>query len=192
MAAKNPKLLINLDLLKPQSNPEKLPVKFFRWLFSSGRFIFIFVEALVLIVFIVRFKFDAELADKKDAIDKEAVFIQSLKPYEILIRQTQAKLSTIQAFRTSTPDYTGILKKIADQTPAGVKLSTINLTKNVSKVSLSINGQAQTNSDLAAFLGGLKESSFDQVAIASVGLEEGFIHFVINANASVQGAGKNL
>lgn len=193
MPAKNSKLLIRLDLLKPQSSPEKLPVKFFRWLFSSGRLVFIFVEALVLLAFIARFKFDADLAAKKETIDQEISFIQSLKPYEILIRQTQSKLSTIDTYRTNATDYTKILKGIADQTPAGVKILTLNLTKTTGKVTVSINAEAQTNNDLSSFLAGLKEGGFTQVTLASVGLEEGLTRFVINADsANTNTAGKNL
>ena len=62
---------INLDLLRPQSSPEKLFSRLLRWLLSTGRYIFIFVEALVLIVFISRFKLDDDLASKKEAIEQQ-------------------------------------------------------------------------------------------------------------------------
>ncbi len=193
MPAKNSKLLIRLDLLKPQSSPEKLPLKFLRWLFSSGRLVFIFVEALVLLAFIARFKFDADLAAKKETIDQEISFIQSLKPYEILIKQTQAKLSTIDTFHTNTTDYTKILKGVADQTPSGVKILTLSLTKNTGKITVSINAEAQNNNDLSSFLAGLKEGGFSQVTLTSIGLEQGLTRFVINADSvATNTVGKNL
>lgn len=189
MPAKNPRLLIRLDLLKPQSNPEKLPVKLLRWLLSSGRFIFIFVEALVLVAFITRFKLDADLANKKEAIELEIPFIQSLKSYEILIRQTQLKLSTIASFRADSLDYPQILKTIADQTPLGMKIISINLKKEVSKITISISAQAQSNNDLSTFLTGLKEQGFQNVTLASVGLEQGLIRFAVNADATTKSTG---
>src|SRR3989344_1083063 len=107
------KIAITLDLLKPQSNPQKIPIKILHWLLSTGRYIFIFVEIIVLAAFFARFKLDADLAAKKDIIEEQIPYIESLKSYEILIRQTQLKLSTIKAFYATQPDYTQILKKIA-------------------------------------------------------------------------------
>src|SRR3989338_10870849 len=102
--SKSPKLVINLDLLKPQSNPDKLPTKLFHWLLYSGRYIFVFVEALVLIAFAARFKLDADLAAKKEAIEEKIPYIENLRPYEILIRETQLKLSTIDSVRRNSLD----------------------------------------------------------------------------------------
>lgn len=189
----NPKLAIHLDLLHPQSNPEKIPVKLIRWLLSTGRYIFVFVEALVLIAFISRFKLDADLAAKKEAIEQQIPYIESLKPYELLIRATQLKLSTIDGFQTNHPDYPLILKKIADQTPAGVKLVSLNLSKGVDKVTIQMNAQAQNNHDLAQFIGGLKSDGFfSDINLASVGLEQGVIRFNVTSSASTREKGKSL
>lgn len=194
MPAKTQKLLIHLDLLRPQSSPEKLPVKFFKLFLSSGRYILIFVEALVLMAFIIRFKLDADLANRKEAIEQEVPFIESLKPYEILIRQTQLKLSTIASFHTDSFDYPQILKKIADQTPLGIKIISINLKKDVGKILVTISAQAQTNSELSNFITGLKKiESFSQVTISSLGLEQNVIRSVINVEVTTQkGAAKSL
>ena len=162
--SKSPKLAINLDLLKPQSNPEKIFVKLLRWLLSIGRYIFIFVEALVLLAFIARFKLDADLQSKKEAIEQQIPFIESLKPFEILIRQTQLKLTTINSFRSTYPDYSVALKKIADQTPAGVKITSLNLENGVAQVSIHLAGQAKNNNDLATFLAGLKQDQFFKIS----------------------------
>lgn len=187
MPKPNPKLAIHLDLLKPQSSPEKLPVKFLRLFLSSGRYILIFVEALVLVAFVIRFKLDADLANKKEAIEQEIPFIESLKPYEILIRQTQLKLSTIAAFHSDWADYPQILKSIADQTPFGIKIISINIKKDVGKITIAINAQAQTNSDLSNFITGLKTNGyFSQVTLVSLGLEQGVIRFVANAEVITQ------
>ncbi len=187
-----PKLAIHLDLLKPQSNPEKNPVILLRWLLSSGRYIFIFVEAVVLIVFVARFKLDADLASKKDAIEQQIPYIESLRPFEIILRQTQLKLSTIATFRKNYADYPQILKKIADQTPAGVKLSNLNLENNGVQVTIHLNGVAQNNNDLGVFLGGLKQNSFfSDVTINSIGFEKGSLIFSLSAQAKLADSGGN-
>lgn len=189
---KNPKLAIRLDLLKPQSSPEKMPVKLLRWLLSTGRYIFIFVEGLVLIAFLTRFKLDADLEQNKETIEGQIPFIESLKPYEILIRQTQLKLSTIESVRNSSPNFGQILKAISGQTPQGVKLSSINMEGRVGKVTIQMNGQAQTNIDLSSFLAGLKnESIFTNVNLASIGMEQNLLRFTISFNTQA-GGGSSL
>lgn len=184
------KLAIKLDLLRPQSNPEKLPLKFFRWLLSSGRYIFVFVEALVLIAFGARFKLDADLQSKKEAIEEQIPYIESLKPYEILIRQTQLKLSTIGNTKRDSLDWSKVFKDIADQTPLSVKIISINIEKSIGSADIKIIGQTQNNADLISFIMGLKESnSFSNVNLANIGLEQEIIKFTIDASVKSTGPG---
>lgn len=184
MPKKNIKLGINLDLLKPQSNPEKLPLRLFRWLLSTGRYLFIVVEAIVLLAFITRFKLDADLASKKEAIEQQIPYIESLKSYEVLIRQTQLKISTITSARSDLVDYPVILKKIADQTPTGVKIIGLNMEKGIGKVSFTMNAQAQNNNDVTSFVEGLKQdSSLSDIDLTSIGLEQGLIHFTLTGTS---------
>lgn len=183
-------LTIHLDLLRPQSNTEKLAVRLIRWLLSTGRFIFVFVEALVLVAFIARFKLDADLASKKEAIEEQIPYIEALKPYEILIRQTQLKLSTIETVKTNSADFATILQKIARQTPGGVKITIINLTKNIDRATIHITAQSETNSNLTDFITGLKEEEdFIDVNLASVSLEQNSLHFTIDLLAKLTKTG---
>ena len=188
MAKKLPKLGIHLNLLKPQSNPEKIFVKLIRWLLSTGRYIFIFVEALVLLAFFARFKLDADLATKKEAIDQQIPYIESLKPYEILIRQTQFKLSAIETTKANSPDFSSALKKIANQIPTSVKINSINLEKNTASVIIHISGQSENNNGLTIFTQGLKQDqSFSNINISSISFEKGLIHFSISASYNQTG-----
>ena len=180
------KLSINLNLLKPQSNPEKILVKLIHWLLSSGRYIFVLVEAVVLIAFGARFKLDADLASKKEAIEEQIPYIESLRPYEILIRNTQLKLATIDNIKKNSANLAEILKKIADQVPASVKINTIRTEKNIGSTTLHITGQTQVNSEITNFVSGLKsDPSFSNVTVASLGLEENTIKFSIDLAAKI-------
>lgn len=185
-----PKLAINLNLLKPQSNPEKLPIKLTHWLLSSGRYLFVLVNAIVLIAFGARFKLDEDLDNKKTAIEEQIPYIESLKPYEILIRETQLKLSTIDTVKKSSLDWSVIFKKIADQTPTSVKLVGISIKKDVGAATINIAGQTQVSSDLTSFITGLKgDDAFSGVNLVSVELEQGVIKFTIDASAKLGGSG---
>lgn len=186
-ATKIPKLSIHLDLLHPQSNPEKITSRLLRWLLSSGRYIFIFVEGLVLIAFLSRFKLDGDLAEKKDTIEQLVPYIQSLKQYEIAARDLQLKLSSINSLVSQQPDYSQILKTVASKTPTGVKISSLNLTKDISKSKVQINAQAQNNNDLVTFVSALKQAlNFSDVNLISISLEQNIISFSITLNANSQ------
>lgn len=183
MAKNLPKLSINLNLLKPQGSPEKIFTRLIKWLLSTGRFIFIFVEALVLIAFIARFKLDADISSKKEAIEQQIPYIESLKAYEILIRQTQLKLATIDSAKNDSADFAQSLKKISSLLPQSIKITSISLSKNVGLIQLQIGGQAQNNNELTAFFQSLKlDSNFSSVNFASVGFENNSITFSITAN----------
>ena len=186
-AKKVPHPTIHLDLLHPQSNPEKITSKLIRWLLTSGRYIFVFVEALVLVAFLSRFKLDADLAEKKDAIEQLVPYIQSLKKYEVIIREFQLRLSTMSSLLASIPNYTQVLTSIAGYTPQGVKLSSLNLTKNVGKLIVQINAKAQNNNDLLSFISALKnDANFKEVNLTNIGLEQNVINFSISFNANIQ------
>lgn len=188
------KLNIHLDLLKPQSSSEKILSKLIRWLLSTGRYIFIFVEALVLLAFFLRFSLDEKLQSNNETIKKQLPYIQSLKSVEIAVREIQLKLSTIDSFYTSYADYSLVLIKIAGQTPLGVKLINLNLQKNVAKITINFTAQAQNNADLASFLAGLKQDPFfSDVHITSIGFEKGSLNFSLSAVANISAVGgKNL
>lgn len=192
--SRSPKLAIHLDLLKPQSNPEKILVKLIRWLLSTGRYIFVFVEALVLIAFAARFKLDSDLSAKREAIEEQIPYIESLKPYEDLIKQTQLKLSAIDSYQKTYTDYPQILKGIADQAPAGIKISTLSVENKDAKTTFQLSGLAQNNNDVAVFLDGLKlNQQFTNVTLVSVNLGKNILDFSLSASVDLtHSGGSNL
>lgn len=194
MPKKSNKLILMLDLLKPQSSPEKPYQKITKWLLSTGRYIIVFVELLVLLAFLSRFKFDADLESTKEAIDQQIPFIETQKSDEDLIRQTQLKLSTIKNYKTSNPDYAAILKELSSQIPAGIKLNNINLGKTPGKVNFKFSGTATSNQDLTTLFYGLKgDHFFSDITLNSVGLEQGLITFSLSGSSISKVSGeKNL
>lgn len=172
--------LINIDLLKPQSSTQKILFKAIKWLLSAGRYIVIFVEIIVLAAFLTRFKIDADIANTSDDIGKLSPYVESLKPTEVLIKKTQFQLSTINSIKDQSVAFEEILKKISDQTPAGVSLTNTNLELDSGKVVLKINGVAKNNLELSTFVYGLKtDKNFSDINIANVDLEGANLNFSI-------------
>ena len=176
-------ITLSLNLLKNQEVPQKLPIRFARWLISYGRYIVILVEIVVIASFVARFKLDADLSDLKDKIDKGQIpFIESRTQDEALIRQTQARLSAIQKIHSSTPNFKDALGKISNQLPTGVKLTNITIEglENSSSFKFKLSGQATNNNDLAIFSTGIKsEKAFSEVDLSNVSFDQGQITFNI-------------
>jgi len=179
---------LHLNLLKPQGEPQKIVVKLISWALSIGRYIVIFVEILVLAAFLSRFKLDADIQTAKESIEAQIPFVESLKPDEIIIRQTQLQLATIKNIKAESPNYGVILDKIAAQTPNGVIIRNLAIEKSAGKLNITMSGSAQNNNELTTFILGLKEDqSFSDVNVTNAGLEQNLIQFSVVASVNIAG-----
>lgn len=173
---------LKLNLLYPQNEGQKLPLKFLKWLISYGRFIVVIVEVVVLGTFATRFKYDADLASLKEEINSRIPYLEVLSNDEAVIRQTHQRLELIKKTYASSSKWDGILRKISSQTPANVKINNINIVMaNPAGVfNFKVTAETNSNSNLAVFLHGLRsEPSFKDVALVSISLDKGTINFTI-------------
>lgn len=186
MPKKVPTVKISLDLLRSQSQPKRLVIKVFNWLLSSGRLLIVVVEILVLAAFLARFKLDSDLSTTREAIEQQVPFIESLASDEALIRQTQFQLATVREMRQDSPDYVSISQKIAKQTPSGIILKTLSMTKNRSNADIRIAGTASDNTQLTSFIAGLRaDSIFQDLDLVDVSLEGGTLNFTITVSTKL-------
>lgn len=178
-------LRLNINLLRPQGLSDQFAVKLIRWLLTTGRFIVVIVEAVVLVAFVVRFKYDSDLETLSDNINQQIPVVQSYKNDEVIIRQTQKQLSLIKQLRTSSPDYPSIIKELSSQTPQGVKLNSLNLEKTDSSVLIRLTGEVINSGDLSAFLQGLKgDKNFSDINLESISLSKDIVNFSIKGSVS--------
>lgn len=181
-----PHLRVILNLLYPQGIPQKLPVRFLKWLISYGRFIVVIVEIVVLVSFALRFKFDADLADLKEKINSQVPFLESLVLDEALIKQTQLRLASIRSTYTFAPMWSKTLTELSSQMPTGIKLTSLNLERapQDSGLTFKVGAQTPSNNDVAVFLTSLKRSQFfKDINLASVSFDQGVIVFTIIGTA---------
>lgn len=192
MAAKdtnkdNSKLVLHLDLLKSQSDYSKLSSKLYNWILSTGKYIFITVEAIMLIAFLIRFKLDTDLQVLKKEMDQKKQYLENLKSTETAIRHTQFKLKTINSFFATYIQYPKIVKDISDQTPPGIKFINLSLENQENKVIIKINAQAQTSNDISNFTAGLNSNdNFSDVTLTTLSVEQNIIKFSINLSATAK------
>lgn len=185
--------LFKVNLLIHKGEQIKLYVKLIRWLLSSGRYIIVFVEIIVISAFVYRYKLDAELDDLQEKIKEQVPYLQSLREDEMLIRQTQFQLTTVKQTRKESPDFTQVMLKIAKITPKAIKLTTVNLdrTQSFPKTNLMISGQTPSNVELSAFLKALKKDpTFIGINLTNISFE-GQTVFTITGSLSEKGGGSS-
>lgn len=183
MAAAHKPPTLKIDLIHPQGTQPKLLNRAFKWLLSSGRYIVIFAELVVIGAFVSRFKLDSDLTALQDSIKEQVPYIQSLKADEDLLRQTQFQLSTVKKIRSDTPNWQNILEKISHLTPVNTKVTNVGFDRvqKYPDTTFQINGQATSNTELAAFLKGLQnDSSFNNVSLTNLSYDRQLVIFTLS------------
>lgn len=167
--------LFKTNLLVRKGDQSEVFVALFKWILSSGRFIVILVELIVIGALIYRYQLDNQLDEIKDKMNQEVPYLKSLKNDELVIKQTQFQLASIKKINKESPDYQAIISKIASLMPQSTKLNSIALEQNQPslKTTFVINGQspAKTN-DLSVFIRALKKDSvFSEVVLTNVAFD---------------------
>ncbi|MDO8498707.1 MAG: PilN domain-containing protein [bacterium] len=178
-----------VNLLIHKGEQVKLYTRLLKWVLSSGKYIVVFVEIVVIGAFVLRYKLDADLGDLQDKIKDQIPYIQSLKNDEILIRQTQFQLSSIKQTKEDSPDLVGVFNKISLLTPQDIKLTAISFDRSQSypKTTFSLSGRSPSNLELSAFLKALqKDPSFSGITLSNISFE-GQTVFTITGSLTSQG-----
>lgn len=177
-----------VNLLIHKGEQIKLYVRLLKWVLSSGRYIVVFVELLVIGAFIFRYKLDAELIDIQEKIKDQIPYITSLKDDETLIKETQFQLANVKQVRIGGIDFAQALSKISQFTPQSVRLTSISLdpVPNSSKANFVISGASPSNRDLSAYLKALKNNpDFSGVALTNISFQD-VTKFTITGTVNVE------
>ncbi len=191
MAKKASHPYLNIDLLHPAGSQPKLYVQIFRWMLSSGRYIVIIVELVVIGAFVSRFKLDSDLTNIQDRIKEQVPYIRSLKNDEALIRQTQFQLATVKQIRSEAPQWNLLMAKVASLTPVNTKLTNVNFdrTQDFPKTYIAITGLASSNTELAAFLKAIQsDPTFKDVVLTNLSYDRQYVIFTISGTIAITGA----
>lgn len=183
MAKEKKKSSFRVNLLELKDKQIPLEVKLLKWAISSGRYIIIFVEMIVIGAFVFRYKLDSDLTTIQEQIKEQVPYIESLKNSEVEIKRTQDQLANIRKFKSGAPDLSQVFAKIALLTPKNIRLTGINLdrTQNFPKTGLAITGQSPSTSELSFFISGLKkESSFTEISLTNISFEQQAILFTVS------------
>ena len=167
--------LFKVNLLVNREESSRIYLNAVKWMISSGRYLIILVELIVIGAFIYRYKLDTDLQELQDKINEQIPYINSLKSDEILIRETQFQLANIKQIKNDRPDYVQIFVRVASLTPKNIKLTNIALdrARSFPKTTISITGETPSNLELSAFIKLLKKDPFfSEIILSNISFEQ--------------------
>lgn len=125
--------------------------KILRWALSTGRYIVILTELVVITAFLSRFKLDKDYSDLGDRITGKKSILTALQHTEARFRTTQNQLAEAKRVIDSSLPAGKVLDEISSNVPAGITLTSIVIDGK----GTAISGIAQNDQVLAVFLDGL-------------------------------------
>ena len=173
-----PKKTINFLL---ESSLEKGPVaKFINWALRFGRYIVLFTQLIVILVFMARFKLDHDLAGINEELEKKQIVVEASAELENELRFLQKRLSAINRIQSQALKPSLIINELNKITPIDVTYSELIINQN----SLALKATSLSNPGVATFLNGLNESEFfeqiDLRTISSGGIKNPGLKFEVS------------
>lgn len=188
---KNQKLpIFGVNLLIHKSESVKLQYRLLSWLLSSGKYIAIFVEIIVIACVVMKYKLDDEKIALDQQINEEVKYIQSLAPDELAIRETQFSLATIKQIHKNNIDFSSILFHLAAITPTRIVLNSVTFNHPTSNApySLAISGQTPSNVELSVFIQTLqKDPLFTGITLTNISFQDQTVFTITGSLAPTGG-----
>ncbi len=183
--------LLKVNLLYHPEDQLRLHIRILKWILSSGRYIVVIVELIVIGAFVYRYKLDADSVALQEDIDAQSAYVKSLTTVENQLRLTQFQLSSIGKIKIDNPNYSQFFTRLSAVTPRSIKLTTIILdkTQTPAKTTLTITGTTPSNIELSIFMKALQaEPSLDNILLSNISYD-GTTTFTISGN--LKGVSKN-
>ena len=126
------------------------------WALTYGRLILILTELLVIGVFTMRFKLDADIADAYEKLEGQKSVVASLLTIEHQFLDFQGTVNDAGTFMAHQHDAASTLFSFYEQLPSGITLDTIALDD---KSNVRFQGKASSQPSFAALYQMLQTSS---------------------------------
>lgn len=154
-----------INLLVPSEFGQSFWGKFLKWAVTSGRYVVIITEMIVVIAFLSRFKLDTDLNRLNSAIADKKVVLDSLVGKETEFKSVQKKVSWANQILNRKIVAGDVLQSIVERTPEGVRFIGLKFDEQ----SVNITASAVDERIMGLFLGQLNNNSaWKAVELASV------------------------
>lgn len=134
MSAHSKHKLVNINLLPKDAFADSLVGKYLEWALTTGRYIVIVTQAIVVLTFFQRFTLDRELSDLNDSIATSQFAISTFATTEESVRALQSKAEFISKLEDSA-DLVAALKFLDGLSVGNVDYESMNVNSQVFNVS---------------------------------------------------------
>lgn len=134
----------------PQSKEIRVSLgqQLFKWTIESGKKIVILTEAIVLLVFISRFKLDRDTNRLRERIENKQAIVKSTQKLETEHRRIQRKLNRIKLITREQIDWNKRLDSFTQKMPQDVTLENLSLDHN----SIALSAKVKTAASFGTFI----------------------------------------
>jgi hypothetical protein len=120
-----------INLLPPSDFELSFWGKFLKWGVTTGRYVIIVTELIVIIAFLSRFKLDSEVASLTDEIRGKKNLLDAQTEFETQFLKIQNRLSSADLVMNSSLLASEETVKVESTVPVGVKLVSLDIQKTV-------------------------------------------------------------
>ncbi len=122
--------------------------RFLKWAITTGRYILILVELVVIIAFLSRFKLDKDLADLAESIGGKKAVLAAAYSTEQDFRFVQARISAAGTLLASQLGARQVIETVTSYVPPEVTLTRLAIQPTL----VNISGHTASQAGLATFL----------------------------------------
>lgn len=174
----------------PQEDWEKSTLgKLLKWALSTGRYVVVFTELIVILALLSRFKLDRDLTDLKEQTAQYQAMIDASGEFENQFRFLQERVNQVNILEQKRNTLNLVLFELSEITPINVSLDILSVTP--AKVNLQ--AQALETSGIETLIANLeKHPRFNQIRLSELNSEEKgqLINFQLNWETTNQEQGK--
>lgn len=116
-----------INLVPPSEFELSFWGRFLKWGVSSGRYILIVTEMLVIAAFLFEFKLNDDLDNLNQTLEGQKNILQSLAPAEEKFRQVQARINSADEMIKGQMEVKELIDSVVNKIPPEVKLDSLNI-----------------------------------------------------------------
>lgn len=147
-----------ISLLVGADDPNSISDKIVFWVSNVLRYIMVFTELIIIIIFLSRFKLDRENTDLSDRIRQQKSIIQVNANFETEYNSLQQKITLIGKLYKEQPDYYSKIVSIIQNTPSDITFNSLSVENKNSKVVFSLNVFAYQEEAIIDFINQLSQN----------------------------------
>jgi hypothetical protein len=169
----------HINLLPPSEFELSFWGRFLKWAVTSGRYIIIVTELVVILAFLSRFKLDEDLRNLNEQISTQVGFLDSQSAKEAEFRQLQKRLNLVDKMLVGRLQAGMAMDYVENNLPAEVAPSRTAITKNETLITAATLNEKAMGKLLSYFS---KDPNWKSVDLAEIVGDQTYgIRFTISA-----------